>query len=72
MSTSTRKPKRMWAVMTGQSWNSFTVEGMEIGLPEEGPHGFIPLFDTRAQAVAWSRSGEKHVVEVKLQREESP
>ena len=69
---SDQKAKRMWAVMTAQPWSAFTAGGLEITGPEEGPHKFMPLFDTREQAVAWSLSGDKHVVEVELNHEIGP
>lgn len=29
--------------------------------PKDGPHHFIPVFDTREQAVAWAANDETHV-----------
>lgn len=32
-----------------------------MAAPKEGPQHFIPVFDTREQAVAWSGNDETHV-----------
>lgn len=54
----------MWAVMKAQSWDSIEVMGIPMRAPEDGPCRFIPLFETRAQAVAWDNGCEDHIREV--------
>jgi hypothetical protein len=51
----------LWAVMKAHAWSSLTVAGIEMTSPAEGPQRFIPVFETREQAVAWAGS-EEHVV----------
>ena len=46
----------MWVVMAGQGWETIVVNGFPIIAPKEGPHGYIPIFKTREQAVAWNGS----------------
>lgn len=53
----------MWAVMKAQSWASIEVLGIPMRAPFDEPCGFIPLFETRKQAVAWDNGCEDHVVE---------
>jgi hypothetical protein len=56
-------PSRLWAVMLAYSWDAVTAGGFRVAAPPGGPHRFIPLFETREQAVAWAGS-EEHVMEV--------
>jgi hypothetical protein len=53
----------MWVVMKAHTWENIEVMGMSIRPPPDGPQRFIPMFDTREQAVAWDGSDE-HVVMV--------
>ena len=53
----------LFAVMKVHKWEVLTAHGLPLQCPPEGPQGFIPVFDTRAQAVEWDGSDE-HVVEM--------
>lgn len=53
--------KYYWAVMKMNSWDSLTVMGLPVGTLKEGPHRFIPVFETREQAVAWDNGSDKYV-----------
>jgi hypothetical protein len=53
--------RRFWCVMKAHGWKNLTVAGIEMAAPKEGPQHFIPVFDTREQAVAWSGNDETHV-----------
>lgn len=55
--------KRLWAVMKAHSWDKLSVLGYPLLSPAEGPQRFIPIFDTREQAIQWAGSDE-HVVEM--------
>jgi len=56
--------KSYWAVMTAQQFTDIKTEiGMPIQPPPEGPQRYIPVFDTKQQAVAWNGS-ERGVKEV--------
>ena len=59
--------KRLWAVMKAHSWDKLSVLGHPLLSPAEGPQRFIPVFDTREQAVQWAGSDE-HVVEMQAAR----
>ena len=49
----------LWAVMKAHAWDSITTaHGIPLMCPPEGPHRFIPVFDTREQAVAWAGTDE--------------
>lgn len=61
-----RKDKRvsdapMFAVMKVFSWESLEVLGMPLSAPANGPHKFIPVFETRAQAVAFNNGSEENI-----------
>jgi hypothetical protein len=60
---SATKQKRMWAVMKAHSWGSIEVGGHPLAFPKDGPHKFVPLFNTKRQAVRFAGSDE-HVYEV--------
>jgi hypothetical protein len=56
----------LWAVMKAHAWNSVTnAHGQPLVCPPDGPHRFIPVFNTREQAVAWDGSDE-HVAMLML------
>jgi hypothetical protein len=48
--------KSLWAVMRAHSWGSIAINGTSLVAPPEGPHRFIPVFETRNQAVTWHGS----------------
>jgi len=48
----------LWAVMKAHTWDSIEAAGFPLRCPVEGPHRFIPVFNTREQAVAWAGSDE--------------
>ncbi len=55
----------MWAVMEAYAWDNVIVADYgSLKCPPEGPHRFIPVFETRAQAVAWA-GGDKHVARLR-------
>lgn len=47
------------------NWNSVSAGGVELSAPIDGisPQHFIPVFDTREQAVSWA-GGDENVMEV--------
>ena len=57
--------RSMWAVMKALDWDVFSVFGVaRFRAPDEGPQRFIPVFDTREQAVAFDHGNDAHVVEL--------
>ena len=48
----------LWAVMKAHAWDSITAQGYPLMSPPEGPQRFIPVFETREQAIAWADSDE--------------
>lgn len=57
--------KNRFAVMKLYNWNSVSVGGVELSAPIDGisPQHFIPVFNTREQAVSWA-GGDENVMEV--------
>ena len=55
----------MWAVMKAYSFTSMSVMGMDLRSPPEGPQRFIPLFETREQAIEFA-GDDKHIAEFAL------
>ena len=54
----------LWVVMKAQPWDALSVgAGWPLRAPDEGPHRFLPVFNTREQAVKWA-GGDDHVVMV--------
>jgi hypothetical protein len=58
------KMHKLWAVMKRYSWDCVTVQGTELRSPKDGPHFFIPLFETREQAVKWADGNDERIYEV--------
>jgi len=54
----------MWAVMKAYGWNSIEIPGVNIIPPPNGPQRFIPLFDTRKQALAFTDGDESNLQEM--------
>jgi len=48
----------LWAVMKAHPWSKLQVHGQPLRCPIQGPQRFIPVFDTREQAVEWNGSDE--------------
>lgn len=60
-------PRRFWAVMRAYSWSSISLPALHsitLRADFEGPHRFIPVFDTREQAVAWNNGSDVDVREM--------
>lgn len=58
----------MWAVMKVYPWKDLKVTGpfpIELNMPEDGPSKFIPVFDTKAKAVAFNDDCEDDITEVR-------
>jgi len=55
---STTRPKLLWCVMKAHGWENVECERGWLRPPPEGPHKFIPVFNTREQAVAWAGSDD--------------
>jgi hypothetical protein len=55
---------KLWAVMKRYSWDCVTVQGVELKAPKGGPHFFMPLFETREQAIKWTNGDDERVFEV--------
>lgn len=54
----------MWAVFKAYKWNSLQVLGLNLKAPLNGPCKFIPLFDTKAQALKFADGDESNVFEM--------
>lgn len=49
-------PKALWVVMRAHSWSSVTFAGIECPTPKEGPHRWLPVFDSKEAAIEWHGS----------------
>ncbi len=48
--------------MKVNKWSNLTVmSGIPLNCPEDGPQGFIPVFNTREEAIAWDDGSEEYV-----------
>jgi len=56
----------MWAIMKAYGWNSIEITGVNIIPPPNGPQRFIPLFDTREQALAFTDGDESNLQEMEM------
>lgn len=54
----------MWAVFKAYSWSSLQVLGLDLTAPPDGPCKFIPLFDTKDQALKFADGDESNVFEM--------
>lgn len=50
-----------WAVMKAYDFRAMSVFGICLTAPKEGPHRFIPVFDTKEQAIAFEDGCKDHV-----------
>ena len=67
-----------WCVMKAFQWSTFEIASnhplilkQPVTMPEGGPQRFIPVFDTREQAVAFEDGDETFVQELKMSNPES-
>ena len=44
----------LWAVMRAERWDALEIRGFPIRAPDIGPQRFIPVFNTKAEAIAWN------------------
>jgi hypothetical protein len=58
MKTDKPRPKTLWAIMKAFQWDTVSANGIKFSPPPEGPHMFIPVFNTREGAVKWAESDE--------------
>ena len=63
METLSSKQKSYYCVMTLNKWENLSVLNYPIQSPKEGPHYFMPVFNTKEQAIKWHGS-EENVFEV--------
>lgn len=55
----------MFAVMKAHKWSAVHIAGdVPLAAPDNGPQRFIPIFDTREQAVAFTEGDETHIVKL--------
>ena len=63
----------MWAVFKAYSWSSITLSAyngtLALSTPAEGPQRFIPLFDTKEQALAFTNGDDTNIFQVELRRD---
>ena len=57
--------KSMWVVMRALSFDSLETMGRKLSAPVGGPFRFMPVFETKDQAVAFEEGCEDNVREIK-------
>ena len=56
---------RLWVVFNVVSFDSVrAADGRHLRLPKTDPQAFLPVFDTKDQAVKWNGGKEHNVVEI--------
>lgn len=50
------QPIRLWCVMKAFAYPGIEISGYKIPHPQDGPQRFIPVFNTREEAVKWNGS----------------
>ena len=48
-----------YAVMRAIAWDGIKAGGILLNAPPDGPQRFIPVFDTKEQAVAFASDGDR-------------
>jgi len=56
----------MFAIFKAYSFGSFEVMGMTLQASKDGPQRFIPLFDTREQAIKFNDGSEEHIFQMEV------
>ena len=60
----------MWAVFRAYPWSSLEVLGsMPLMAPKDGPQRFIPLFDTRDQALEFTGGDDTNIFRMAVRPE---
>ena len=59
MSPSLADPVIAYAVMRAIHWEGIEAGGVPMQSPPNGPQRFIPVFDTKEQAVAFASDGDR-------------
>ena len=58
-------PRSLWCVMKAHKWSCLSVHSYTMSAPADGPEYFMPIFETREQAVKWENGNDEHVKEVR-------
>lgn len=61
----------LYAVMRAIAWEGIQAGGFPMGAPPDGPQRFIPVFETREQAVAFAVDGDS-IVPLRVRVTEGP
>ena len=60
-------PRSYFAVMKLHRFDRLLLtNGIRLATGDDGPHGFIPVFDTRDQAVKFCNGDETHIAEMRV------
>ncbi len=58
----TNNSQTLWCVMKVSKWSSLTVfNNIPLNSPSGGPSGFIPIFNTKEEAIIWDNGSEEYV-----------
>jgi hypothetical protein len=59
--TKQKTQTQFWVVMKMQDWDSLSVLGTSLFPPEGGPCKFIPVFNTKKEAIAFDNGSRLHI-----------
>lgn len=54
---------RFWLVLRAYNWSAVTVGAVPLAASPDGPCRFVPVFETREQAIAFEGGSDAHVIE---------
>lgn len=61
----------MWTIMKLYKWDSMETNlGVGVTMEKGGPIGFIPVFQTKEDAIKWEGADSHHIVELIVEKNE--
>ena len=62
------RAKRWFVVMRAHEWSTLSFLGMPMQAAPNGPHRFLPIFNTREEAIAHENGSAEYVREIETVR----
>ena len=56
----------LWAIMKAYKWIDMVSEGKFIKFPNIWPQRFIPVFDTKEQAIQFNNGSSKNIMKMSV------
>jgi len=60
------EPTELWAVMKAYKWIDMVKEGQPIRFPDIFPQRFIPVFNTKEQAIEFNKGSSKNIIKMSV------